>query len=256
MIVKVALPFAMLVYASFLPFYQPPVPDVFGSLRWTLANYAQLLDDRFFGRYFVNTILVAVGAATLTMVLVSVISWLVVRVPSLLTRLLNVVSFMPLAIPGVISTLAFFLLFIGTPVYGTLLLLALAFTARYIAYGTRLMHSAQLQIHRELEEASTMSGAGVVGTFLRINLRLLIPAFLNGWLWVLVHAAKDFSVALMLGSAGSLLVGNVIYGAYAAGRFPQASAMMVSLVLFNLAVVVLVGRKWIVGSLAEDPQSA
>jgi iron(III) transport system permease protein len=156
---------------------------------------------------------------------------------------------MPLAIPGLISTLAFFLLFIGTPIYGTLLLLLLAFTARYLAYGTRLMHAAQLQIHRELEEASLMSGAGVIVTFVRINLRLLVSAFVNGWLWVLVHAAKDFSVALMLGSASSLLVGNVIYGAYTSGRFPQASAMMVSLVLFNLAVVLLVGRRWIVREL-------
>jgi len=36
-----------------------------------------------------------------------------------------------------------------------------------------------------------MSGVAYLRTFLSINLRLLLPAFLNGWLWVLVHAARD-----------------------------------------------------------------
>ena len=78
---------------------------------------------------------------------------------------------MPLAIPGVISGLAFFLLFIGTPLYGTLILLVLAFMSRFLAYGTRLMHSAQVQIHTELEEAAVTAGVPYLRTFLSINLR-------------------------------------------------------------------------------------
>ncbi|MFN0073074.1 MAG: ABC transporter permease [Chloroflexota bacterium] len=250
LLIKVILPFAVLVYASLLQFYQPPVPKTMDNLRWTLAHYEQLFDYRFFGRYFVNSIVVAVAAATLTMVLVSAISWMVVRWPSPLTRLLNGLAFMPLGIPGLISTMAFFLLFIGTPISGSILLMTLAFTARFLAFGTRLMHSAQLQIHRELEEAAVVSGVSAWTTFLLINLRLLIAPFLNGWLWVLVHAAKDFSVGLLLATATSALVGNVIYGAFTGGRFPQASAMMVALVVFNLAIV-YAGRKWIVRALAE-----
>lgn len=244
MAIKVVLPFGMLIYASLLKFYMPPVPRLFDKLVWTTNNYERLLDYRFFGRYFVNSFVVAIMAAFITMLLVSFISWMVVRYPSPLTRLVNILAFMPLAIPGVISTIAFFLLFIGTPLYGTLLLLALAFVARYLAFGTRLMHSAQLQIHKELEEAAMVSGVGVAKTFFLINLRLLIPAFANGFLWVLVHAAKDFSVALLLASSGTLLIGNIFYGAFTGGRYPEASSMMVVLIIFNL-VLVFAGRRWI-----------
>ena len=94
------------------------------------------------------------------MLLVSFIGWLVVRHPSPLSKAINLVAFMPLAIPGVISTLALFLMFVGTPLHGTLVLLTLAFLARYMAFGTRLMHSAVVQIHKELEEVSHTSGAG------------------------------------------------------------------------------------------------
>jgi iron(III) transport system permease protein len=243
-VVKVILPFAMLVYASFLRFYVPPIKEYAADLSWTLHNYQQLFDYRFFGSYFVNTVIVSVQAATLTMLLVSFIGWLAVRKPGRLTQMINMVAFMPLAIPGTISTLSIFLMFVGTPLHGTLILLTLAFLARYLAFGTRLMHSAMLQLHQELEEVSQTSGASNLQTFLRITLRLLLPAFLNGWLWVLVHAAKDFSVALLLASAGSVVVANIVYQAFVGGQFPGSAAMLVVLILFNLTFVVA-GRKWI-----------
>ena len=140
-------------------------------------------------------------------------------------------------------------MFLGTPLYGTLILLTLAFIARYLAFGTRLMHSAMLQLHQELEEASQASGAGSLQTFCRITLRLLTPAFLSGWLWVLVHAAKDFSVALLLASAGSALVANLIYESFIGGHFNESAAMLVVLITFNL-ILVIAGRKFIGRSIA------
>jgi iron(III) transport system permease protein len=244
------LPFAVLIYASFLRFYVPPVSGYWADMHWTLYNYEQLLDYRFFGGFFVNTVIVSVGAATATMILVSFIAWLVVRSPGRLSDVINVLAFTPLAIPGIISTLALFLMFIGTPISGTLFLLVLAFMARYLAFGTRLMHAAMLQIHRELEEVSHTSGASNLQTFVRITLRLIAPAFLNGWLWVLVHAAKDFSVALLLASAGSVVVANIIYEAFVGGHFNASAAMLVSLIVFNL-IFVVTGRKWITRAVAH-----
>jgi len=243
LVLQVVLPFGMLVATSFQRFYQPLAPG--SSIAWTTNNYVSMLDYRFFGQYFVNTVLVAVGAATLTMLLVSFLSWQVVRWPSRLTQAVNVLAFMPLAIPGVISGLAFFLLFIGTPLYGTLILLVVAFMSRFLAYGTRLMHSAQVQIHKELEEAAVTAGVPYLRTFVSINLRLLLPAFFNGWLWVLTHTARDFTTPLMVASASSLLASNLIFGRYADGKFPESAAMMVALVVFNVGAVIA-GRKWIV----------
>ncbi len=242
--IKVILPFVVLVYASFLRFYVPPIGNYLNDLPWTLRNYESLWDFRFFGRFFLNTVIVSFGAATATMILVSFVAWRTVRSPGLMSNAINLVAFMPLAIPGIISTLALFLMFIGTPLEGTLALLILAFMARYLAYGTRLMHAAMVQIHRELEEASETSGASGLETFGLITLRLLMPAFMSGWLWVLVHAAKDFSVALFLASAGSVVAANIIYDAFATGRFTESSAALVFLVVFNL-VFVFAGRNWI-----------
>jgi iron(III) transport system permease protein len=249
LVLQVGLPFSILLATSFQRFYQPLVPGA--AMSWTANNYLSMLDYRFFGQYFVNTVLVSIGAATLTMLLVSFVAWQIVRWPSRLTHALNVLAFLPLAIPGVISGLALLLLFIGTPLYGTLILLVIAFLARFLAYGTRLMHSAQVQIHRELEEAAVVSGVPYLRSFLWINLRLLLPAFLNGWLWVLTHAARDFTTPLMVASASSLLASNVIFGRYSDGKFPESAAMMVVLVLFS-ACAVLIGRKWLAQALVDQ----
>jgi hypothetical protein len=94
MLVQVVLPFGTLVATRFQRFYQPLAPG--SNIVWTANDYVSMLDYRFFG----------LGAATLTTLLVSFLSWQVVRWPSRLTQ--------------AVSMLAFFVLFIGTPPYGTL----------------------------------------------------------------------------------------------------------------------------------------
>ena len=249
-IIKVVLPFSVLVYASFLEYYQPYVSSNFEYLHWTIGNYAHIFDWRFAGRFFVNTIIVSIAASFGTMFLVSFFGWLVVRMPGAMTRGVNVIAFMPLAVPGTISSTAMLLLFIGTPLYGTLFLLVLAYIFRYIAFGTRLMHAAQLQISKELEEVALTSGASRVTTFFLINLRLLVPAFINGWLYILVHVSKDFSVPLLLASGNTLLFGNIIYHRWEQGDLSVAAALMVILIILNLSAVYM-GRRWLVKSVGE-----
>ena len=60
-IIKVVLPFAVLLYASFLRFYVPPIAEYLPDIKWTLIHYERLFDYRFFGRFFVNTLIVAVA---------------------------------------------------------------------------------------------------------------------------------------------------------------------------------------------------
>lgn len=243
---RIVLPTSILVATSFMKFYQPMVPGV--NIVWTLTNWEELLDYRFFGRYVVNTIIVALGAATAVMMLSTFFAWQVTRWPGKATRLVNALAFMPLSIPNVISGLAFLILFITSPLYGTLLLIVLVFTANALAFGTRLMHAAQLQIHKELEEASLVAGVGYLPTFLFINLRLLFSAFVNGWLWTFANVTRNFTTPLMVATAGTLLAANEIYGRFFQGDFPTSSAMMVFLIAFNV-IIVLGARRWIVRAL-------
>jgi hypothetical protein len=78
-----------------------------------------------------------------------------------------------------------------------------------------------------------VAGAGRVATFVKINLRVVLPALLNGWLWVVAHAVRDFTVPLFLA--------NLIWGEWELGSMPVASAYMVVLMAI-VVVLVFVGR--------------
>ena len=92
-----------------------------------------------------------------------------------------------------------------------------------------------------LEEAALVSGAGRFGTFVKINLRVLLPALLNGWLWVVAHVVRDFAVPLFLATSSTLMLANLIWGQWELGSMPLASAYMVVLIAL-VVVLVCVGR--------------
>ena len=238
----VLFPFLILLWTSLLPFYQTPGIDALSSLNF--ANYAKILQQREFILALKNTFSVGIAAATLSMLLASIISWTVVRRAGWLSRTLSVFSFIPLTIPTVVLALAILLLYAKTPIHGTLFILVLAFSTRYLAFTTRLMHAAQLQIEKSLEEAALVSGAGSVTAFTKINLALLLPALVNGWVWVVAHSVRDFVIPLFMASAATIMLANLIFQAVSAGRTGLYSSYMVVLIVIVVAVAFLARLKF------------
>lgn len=238
-LVAVALPTLILVWARLLRFYVPFGPENFHLV--SLRNYRLIFARDDFLMALQNTLITSCAAATVAMLIAALIAWYLVRRPGLWARALGVLSFLPLAIPNVIIALALFLLYAGTPLHGTLGLMILAFVTRYLAFTTRAMHAAQLQIDKVLEEAALVAGAGRLTAFVKINLRVLLPALLNGWLWVVAHTVRDFAVPLFLATSSTLLLANLIWGEWELGSMPMASAYIVILIGL-VAVLVFVGR--------------
>ncbi|HEY7556357.1 MAG TPA: iron ABC transporter permease [Candidatus Binatia bacterium] len=234
----VVLPFFIIGWTSFQPFYR--APSLQGLKTFTLENYQLLLSGRGITDMLVNTAIVSISSAFATMFLATLIAWLSVRRPSPLTRVINALTFLPLAIPAPVIGLALIVVYIRAPIpiYGTVWILIMGFTTRYLAYSTRLMHAAQLQIDKSLDEAAYVSGAGNLSSFLRINLRLLMPAFIDGWIWVFAHAIRDFTLPLYLASGTSAVIANKVFRHYTTGDYQIASTFMV--LLFVIVVIIAI----------------
>ena len=238
-LLAVLLPFLILLWTSLLPFYRTPSLRALDLL--TIANYTKIFQQREFLLALQNTVIVAAAAASVSMLLASLISWFVVRRPGWLSRSLAVLSFTPLAIPAVVLALAILLLYKGTPIQATLSILILAFATRYLAFTTRVMHAAQLQIEKSLEEAGLVATARPITTFALINLRLLLPALVNGWVWVVAHAVRDFTIPLFMAFANTLMLANLIFLYVGAGRQGMYTAYMVVLIVM-VVVIAFVAR--------------
>jgi iron(III) transport system permease protein len=116
------------------------------------------------------------------------------------------------------------------PFYGTIFIIAIAMTTRYLAYGSRVMKAGFMQIHPELEEASRVAGVGWWRTYALVIIPLAAPVLINGWMWVAVHAARELSVALMLYTPSSVVVSTQVWSLWEAGRQPAAAALGVLLI--------------------------
>ncbi len=129
------------------------------------------------------------------------------------------------------------------PIYGTLWIIALAMTTRYLAYGSRAATAALVQVHGELEEASQMAGAPWLRTLRRVTVPLLAPAMINVFLWVAVHAMQELSMALMLYNPDTVVVSTMIWSMWQNGR--TADAAVLGVVLIALSALLLLGGQWV-----------
>jgi iron(III) transport system permease protein len=243
LLAALALPFLALAYTSFLPYLQVPSARALSS--FSFVNYRKIIDADLIGTVIRNTLMMTAIAATLAVALSFVISIIVVRSRFRARALLDQLAFMPHAIPGMVMGLALLWVFLkidvlGLPIFGTIWSMALAFTITFIAYGTRTMNAAILQIHRDLEEAALLSGASVWRTARRVFVPLIMPAIVGLWLWSALQAVRTVSLPLMLyQGANNQVLSVMIWNMWTDGQIGQAGAVATMMILVLLALMIL-----------------
>jgi len=240
--IAVLLPFLMLLWTSVQPFYAPPSAD--SLARVTFDGYFKIWSDGSVARALRNTMILALVASVATLVLAILVSWFVVRRGrhgDAAAKYLATVSFLPQCVPSIVIGLAFIFVYVRfpLPIYGTLWIIALAMTTRYLAYSSRATTAALVQVHGELEEASQMSGAPWLRTLRRVTVPLLAPAMINVFLWVAVHAMQELSMALMLYNPDTVVISTMIWSMWQNGR--TADAAVLGVVLIMLSALLLLG---------------
>ena len=222
------LPLMLLLWSSLLPFYRSPSLEAVALI--SLDHYRDVLSQSLVRRAVVNTLILVFGSATIVMLLSSLISWYSVRTKGRTAKWLDALAFAPMAVPHIVMAMALLLLYIRTPLYGSLGILIVGHITIYLAFGTRTMNGALIQIHQELEGAARVSGA-TWGTTLRCILwPLLRPHVLNGWLWVLAHSLRDLTVPLMLMTTGNVVLSSALWLMWDAPNLPGAAALSMLMV--------------------------
>lgn len=238
-------PLLALLWTSLLPFYQ--LPSAMALNKISLNNYRTITGSTKVQQAILNTFILVFSTATLAMLLSGIMSWFAVRGKGKLARFLDMIAFAPMAIPRIVMAISILLLYIRTPLYGTIWIIVLAQVTAYLAFGTRTINGALIQIHPELENAATAAGASWLTTMRKILLPLLWPHFLNAWLWIIAHSMRDLTLALTLMSPDNVVLSSTLWILWSFGDVPKASAllmlMMVGLLLIVLPIQLYAARK-------------
>jgi iron(III) transport system permease protein len=239
-ILMVVLPTVVLVYASTQPFFRPPSIMAFQDAN--LDAYRLIFRQEAFWIGLRNSLFLIAVVPVSTILLSAIVSWVVVRSRAPGRGVLDTLAFVPFTAPSIVFGLAFLLIAFWVdwiPIYGTIWLIVIVHVARFLAYGTRATNGAMFQLHKELEEAGSVSGVGWLTVFRRITLRLLIPSLVAGWLWVAIHSGRELSMALLLTTRDNQILSIVTWGAWENGRIDEATALGVVLMAMMTTIVIV-----------------
>ncbi len=229
------LPVSMLVFTSFQPFYEGVTADSLS--RFSLENYLVLAGPGSFRDSIANTLILGVGTATFVVPFTALCAWLVARrYPGAI--LLDQLATMPLVFPAIIMGVAFLNVFVNLPLplYGTLLSVIIASSVRFLPYGMRYSYAGVLQIHTDLEEAATVSGANRAKIFLRVLLPLLVASLVSSWLLIFLLSVQTVSLPLLLVGPGTEVMAVTLFDLWQNGQVTELASMGVVWICLMTAV--------------------
>ncbi len=243
----VVLPFLVLVWSSLQKFYS--VPSMAAVKNLTFDAYSFILTYPTIISAVGNSLLLAVGCATVVMLLTSVICWIVVKTKLPGRWILDNLASLPMVFPGLVLGLAIMIFYLNVDVgvYGTMWIMFIAYVTRFMPYGLRYNTTSMLQIHKELEESAAMSGAAWGTTFWRIILPLLKPGLLAGWIYIVIVSIRELSTSILLYSPGTEVISVLIWELWENGQYVELSALGVMFIIALFMLVMLaqyVGKKF------------
>ncbi|MFC6704889.1 ABC transporter permease [Flexivirga alba] len=242
--VGVVLPILALIWTSLSPYSRPFTMS--GLRTMTFAPYTRVFSAPDLTHVLTNTAEVVLITATLTTALSVWIAMAAAQRRFWGSGFLFESTFLVMGIPSVVlgSAVLFLYLFLPIPIYGTIWIIVVALTTRFLARGARVVQTALLQIDEGLLEAGRATGASSATVTRKILLPLLSPALWRLWLWVFAHALGELPIALLLTGADNKTLIVMLWDTYTSSvDYPEASALAVIIMLISTVAVWVVNRR-------------
>ena len=164
----------------------------------TLDNY-QLVIENDFIRYFLNSVIVSVGAVVPAVLVAFMAAYAIVRgVGNRWLRSINTLFLMGLAIPLQAVVIPVYLIIIRLKLYDTLLAIILPSIAFAIPLSVLVLSNFVRDVPRELFESMRMDGATEWGTLWKLAFPLTRPALVTVTIYNALSIWNGFILPLIL----------------------------------------------------------
>jgi ABC-type spermidine/putrescine transport system permease subunit I len=112
----------------------------------------------------------------------------------------------------------------------------------YVAFMVGPVYFKLQQLDEDLIRAAQNLGASPLRTFLTVELPLIRPGIVIGWLFVSVMIMSDFATERVIGGGLSPMLAGTVWRRAEVLLWPQASAQAVTLVILTLALAAVLFR--------------
>ncbi|MBZ4654179.1 MAG: fetC [Peptococcaceae bacterium] len=212
---------------------------------WLILGLFKQITFSEFWKYTFNSFLVSSLAATASLIFASIIGILHKRNGGFFGELMARCCFAGYALPGVIIAIG--ILFFANSylpwIYGTFLMLVIAYIIRFMPQGLQSFEASLVFISPNLEDAARSLGEGPWGVLRRVIFPLTLPGLKAGWTLMFISSLKELPVTLLLRPAGFDTLSVRIWLEASEGFYIAAAPAALLLILVSIIPIRLIAGR-------------
>jgi len=253
-ILKISVADPMVAQPPFSPLLQWG-RDGFEGIRATLANYAFLFEDSYYGIIYLSSLKMAAISTVLCLLLGYPMAYAIARQPPRRRQLMLLAVILPFWISFLLRVYAWIGLLSNKGVFNDLLIriglidqpiqmlyndfaVYLGIVYSYLPFMILPLYANLERMDLDLLDAAADLGARRWQAFVDVTLPLSVPGIIGGCLLVFIPAVGEFVIPALLGGADTLMIGRVMWDEFFVNRdWPVASAVSVVLLLLLIAPI-------------------
>ena len=209
---------------------------------WTTANLERVVLNA--ADPIWNTLMFAGTATALSLVVSTLVGFLIVKKRNALTPVLDYLASLPLALSGTVLGIGLLLSFRDgfLPLAGGAGIIVLAYLIRRLPFGIRNASSTLYNIPNSIEDASVSLGVPPLRTFFKVVFPLMVPSVAAAGVLVWTTTVAELSASVVVYSAGQETLPIQIFRLIDSNLMAQASAYGLVLVAIIIVPILIATR--------------
>jgi iron(III) transport system permease protein len=219
-----------------------------GGLQWSnfdVRHYEPVLSygSRAFMAIATSGFL-AILTAILSTAIGALVAYVVVRGQGRARIMMDALSVLPNAIPAIVLAVGVILFwnspYLPVTLYGTILILLVAYVGILLPYPIRYAIARLRQISGSLDDAARVSGATAAQSARYVTLPLMMPALIAAMMLVFAIASRELVASIMLAPAGLRTIGTFVFAQFEQGSVQTGMAMSVIAIAITSSILLVV----------------
>ena len=203
------------------------------DLTFSLGNIQKVINLHG-DTYLMNSIMIALLAATIGSIIGFLTAYFSARTHTLLSKALHLFAITSMAIPGIVLGLSYVLVYNKTPIYGTLMILAMVNIVHFIASPYLMMYNSFSKVNENMEAVGETMGINTFHMIKDIFLPHALPTLFEMFCYFFVNSMMTISAVSFLATTYTKPISLMINQFEAQMQLENAAIVSLAILIVNI----------------------